>query len=188
MLLSVPLKVFAGIILHRVRHNLPEHQHPEQSSFTPKKSTNDHILALRVLPECRREFYQGLLVAYVDLYKAFDSVNQDALWRIHGLRGMLPKLINLMSELYSGTESAVRCGDIISDLFPFVTGVHSGCVLAPTLFSTCMVWILGRMSERSSCGASFGNVNISHLDFADNVVIFVETLDILLGALEVLNK
>ena len=51
-----------------------------------------------------------------------------------------------------------------------------------------MDWILGRMSERSSCGAFFGNVKISDLDFADDGVIFVETLDILLGALELLNE
>ena len=35
------------------------------------------------------------------------------------------------------------------------------------------------MSERSSCGALFGNVKISDLDFADDAVIFVETLDII---------
>ena len=63
-----------------------------------------------------------------------------------------------------------------------------GCVLAPTLYSTCMDWILGRMSERSSCGASFENVRISDLDFADDAVIFAKTLDILLGALEMLNE
>ena len=57
-----------------------------------------------------------------------------------------------------------------------------------TLFSTCMDLILGRMSERSSCGASFGNIRISHLDFADDAVIFVETLDIPLGAPVVLNE
>ena len=34
----------------------------------------------------------------------------------------------------------------------------------------------------------FRKVNISDLDFAVDVVIFVETLDILLGALEVLNE
>ena len=44
------------------------------------------------------------------------------------------------------------------------------------------------MSERSSCIASFGNVKISDLDFADDAVIFAETLDILLAALEVLNE
>ena len=44
------------------------------------------------------------------------------------------------------------------------------------------------MSERSRCGASFGNVRISDLDFADYAVIFAESLDIFLGALEVLNE
>ena len=73
--------------------------------FTLKKSTIDRILALRVLSERRREFWQRLLAAYVDLCKAFDSVNRDALWRILGLRGVPPKRIDLMSELYSGTES-----------------------------------------------------------------------------------
>ena len=67
-------------------------------------------------------------------------------------------------------------------------GVHQGCVLAPTLFSACIDWILGRMAERSSCGASFGNVKISDVDFADDAVIFAETLDILWGALEMLNE
>ena len=86
-----------------------------------------------------------------------------------------------MSELYSSTESAVRCGVTISDLFPIVTGVSQGCVLAPTLLSTYMDWILGRMSERSSCGPSFGNVKISDLDFADDAVIFPENIDILWG-------
>ena len=82
------------------------------------------------------EFWQGLLAAYVDLCKVFDSVNRDALWRILGLSGVPPKLIDVMSELHSGTESAVRCGGTISDIFPVVTGVRQGCGLAPTLFST----------------------------------------------------
>ena len=112
-LLSVPGKGFARIIVDRVRHHLFEHQRPEQSGFTPRRSTIERILALRVLTEFRREFWQGLLVADVDLCKAFDSVNWDALWRVIDLRGVPPKLIDLMSELHSGTESAVRCGGTI---------------------------------------------------------------------------
>ena len=94
-LLSVPGKVFARIILDRVHHHLLEHHHPEQSGFTPNRSTIDRILALRVLIECRREFRQGLFAAYVKFCKAFDSVNPDALWRIIGLRGVPPKLIDV---------------------------------------------------------------------------------------------
>ena len=66
--------------------------------------------------------------AYVDLCKAFDSVNRDALWRSLGLRGVPPKLIDLMSELYCGTESAVRCGGTFLTYFQllleFIRGVY----------------------------------------------------------------
>ena len=94
---------------------------------------------------------------------------------------MPPKLINFIYKLYSGTESAVRCDGSISHLFPVVTEVFPGCVLAPTFVLACMDWILGRMSERSSCDESFGNVKISDLDFADDAIIFAEMLDILYG-------
>ena len=52
-LLSVMGKVFARVILDTVHHHLIEHQCPEQSGFTPKRSMIDRILAFRVLTECR---------------------------------------------------------------------------------------------------------------------------------------
>ena len=42
-------------------HLLAHHQRPQQSRFTPKKSTVDRILSLRVLIERRREFHQPFL-------------------------------------------------------------------------------------------------------------------------------
>ena len=167
-LLSGSGKVFVWIILERVRHHLLEHQHLKQSSFTQNRSTIDQILALWVLTECRQEFQQGLLSANINLHKVLHSENQDAFWRILSLRGVPLKLINLIFELYSGTKSAVMCGGSISDLFPVVAGVCQGSVLAPTLFSICMDEILERISESYNCGASFGNVKISDVDFVDD--------------------
>ena len=77
-------------ILERVRRTLLPHQRHEQSGFTPKKSTVNRILALRVLTERLRVFRVGLLAAYVDFRKAFDSFNRDVLWRILALRGIPP--------------------------------------------------------------------------------------------------
>jgi hypothetical protein len=187
-LLSVPGKVLARIILSRIRDHLLAHQRPEQSGFTPKKSTTDRILALRVLIERKREFRQQLLAAYVDFRKAFDSVDRSALWTVLRLRGVPPVLVDLISELYSGTVSAVKCGSGISSFFPVNTGVRQGCVLAPSLFSACMDWIFGRVSDHTGIGASFGNVKITDLDFADDAVIFAETLDGLTSALETLSE
>ena len=72
-LLSLPGKVSAWIIVDRVRHHLLEHECPEQSGFTAKRSMIDRTFSLQVVTECRRGFWQGFLSAYVDLCKVFDS-------------------------------------------------------------------------------------------------------------------
>ena len=128
------------------------------------------ILAFQVLTKHRREFQQGLLAAYVDLCQAFDSSESGCPLEDSWSSWSVTKT-DVMSELDYGTESAVRFGDTISDLFPVVTGVRQGGLLAPTLLSACMDWILGRMSEKSSCFALFQNVKISDLNFADDAVI-----------------
>ena len=88
---------------------------------------------------------------------------------------------------YTSSHSAVRCDSSIWLIFSCFWS-SSGVCTGPHTFSACMDWILGRMSERSSCSASFGNVKISDLGFTDDAVIFAETFDILLGALDVLNE
>jgi hypothetical protein len=187
-LLSVPGKAFARVVLDRIRQQLLQHQRPEQAGFTPKRSTVDRVLALRVITERFREFRHGLLVAYVDLRKAFDSVFRDALWVLLGLRGVPPQMVGLVSALYTGTESAVRCGDTLSDFFPVDSGVRQGCVLAPTLFNVCMDWVLERTVDSSGCGVSFGDVRVSDLDFADDVALFTETADALVGSLGTMSS
>ena len=51
-----------------------------------------------------------------------------------------------------------------------------------------MDWIMDRVVDGSGCGASFGEVRITDLDFADDAVIFAETLDVLTEALETLSE
>ena len=187
-LLSVPGKVLAHVLLTRIRSQLLKYQRPEQSGFTPGKSTVDRILALRVLVERRLEFRESLLAAFVDFKKAFDSVHRETLWDILRVRGIPARMIGLMTGLYSGTESAVKCGGGISSFFPVNSGVRQGCVLAPSLFNTCMDWILGKVVDQSHCGASVGDIRVTDLAFADDAVLLAESLDVLVMALEALNE
>ena len=187
-LLSIPGKVLAHILLKRIRNHLLRHQRPEQSGFTPGKSTIDRILALRLIVERRREFGRGLLAAYIDLKKAFDSVHRESLWEILRLRGIPTQIIGLIASLYTGTESAVKCGGGMSNFFPVNSGVRQGCVLAPTLFNTCMDWIMGRATSQSQCGATLGNIKVSDLDFADDVAILSESLESLVAALDAFSN
>ena len=71
-LLSVPGKVLARILVDRVRQKLLTHQRHEQPGFTPKKSTVDRILALRVLTDRLRFGYQ------VDEFWGYSAEGQDS--------------------------------------------------------------------------------------------------------------
>ena len=64
----------------------------------------------------------------------------------------------------------------MSSFFHVNTGVRRGYVLAPSLFNTCMDWVLGRVVEQIHYGASVGNTKITDLVFADDAAIFVESL------------
>ncbi|KAG0710615.1 Cytochrome P450 10 [Chionoecetes opilio] len=73
-LLSVPGKVLSHLLLTRIRSHLLKHQRPQQSGFTPGKSTTDRILALRVLVERRLFFAESLEV----LVMALEALHEEA--------------------------------------------------------------------------------------------------------------
>lgn len=64
--------------------------------------------------ERRCKFPQGLLVAYVDLKKTCDAVHREELWEILQIRGIPVGITDLMTALYSGADSAVKCGGGVS--------------------------------------------------------------------------
>ncbi len=58
------------------------------------------------------------------------------------------------------------------------------------LFNVCMDWVLGRTVDGSSCGTSVGDFKVTDINFADDsvTVIFAETLEVLVLALETLSE
>ena len=70
-LLSVPGKVLAHVLLHRLNPLLAEHRRPQQCGFTVGRSTADAILALRLLVELHSEFKRPLYVG---------NLKSPALW------------------------------------------------------------------------------------------------------------
>ena len=51
-----------------------------------------------------------------------------------------------------------------------------------------MDWVLGRVVNQSHCGASVGKNKITDLVFADDALIFVESLEVLVMTLKALHK
>ena len=93
------------------------------------------VFALRQLQEKCRDQNRSLYISFVDLTKAFDTVNRDALWKILKRLGCPPKFLAITMQLHEDQMGKVRLGNDLSQPFEIRNGVKQGCVLAPTLFS-----------------------------------------------------
>ena len=69
-LLSVPGKVYAHVLLNRIKAHLHHLRHTEQSGFTPHISTINHIATLNMILQTRREYRKPSWVVYVDFQSA----------------------------------------------------------------------------------------------------------------------
>ena len=136
-LLAIPGKILARVILNRLsahvfeRGILPE----SQCGFRAGRGTMDMIFTARQLQEKCREQNKDLFAVFIDLTKAFDSVNRGGLWAILHQIGCPEKLTNMIRSFHKGMRACVTEAGEKSDEFEVLNGTKQGCVLAPLLFS-----------------------------------------------------
>ena len=86
-------------------------------------------------PSGAGEMQGTMALAFIDLTKAFDSVNREALWACLARLGYPPKFVSITRQLPEGMKGCVLYDGDQSGSFNINTGVKQGCVIAPTLFS-----------------------------------------------------
>ncbi|VDL98158.1 unnamed protein product, partial [Schistocephalus solidus] len=83
LLLNIAGKIFARILLNGLNGHLEQDLLPEsQCGFHRHRRTTDIIFAARQLQEKCQEMRTYLYTTFVDLTKAFDTVNCDGLWKV----------------------------------------------------------------------------------------------------------
>ena len=116
-------------------------------------------------------------------------MHRGSLWELLRLRGITREILELIRAIYyTGTDSAVRWGGNTYEFFTVKTGVRLGCVLASSLFSVCMVWLMSRTIGSRLRGESFGKERFTDLDFANDAVIFTLNMQSLVESLAALSE
>ena len=101
--LSIAGKLLAQILLNRITmHLLDSVVSESQCGFRQNRGTVDMIFTVRQLQEKCLEQRQDLYLLFIDLTKAFDTVNRPGLWSILSKLGCPPKFINMMWSLHNG--------------------------------------------------------------------------------------
>ncbi|VDO97323.1 unnamed protein product [Heligmosomoides polygyrus] len=100
-------KLFTRVVLSRISRTLDEGQPCEQAGFRKGVSTIDHIHTMTKLIEVSREFKLPLCPTFIDLKKAFDSVETEAVIDALLTQGVPTQYIRVLRELYSGFTTKI---------------------------------------------------------------------------------
>ena len=93
---------------------LPE----EQCGFRPDRSTTDMVFVVRRMQEVRRKVGVSLHMCFVDLQKAYDTVDRTLLWQVLTRIGVPPQMLAVIRQFHDGMRACVRPDDgVCSDWF-----------------------------------------------------------------------
>ena len=109
------------------------------------------MFAVQKLQELGRKARVSLFLCFIDLQKAYDSVDRTLLWQMLARFGRPPQMIEVIRQFHDGMRACVRGDDDrCSEWFEVAQGPRQGCVPSPLLFNVFFAGILRVALKRFS--------------------------------------
>ena len=145
-----------------------------QSGFRPGRSCADNSFVLNTILWKAKAEGKNVHCSYVDIKKAYDSVNRERLWEIMSRFGFSDVFINCIKKLYDDDYVTSSVNGTMTRPVYLSRGVRQGCSLSPLLFALYLA-DLGSELEKSQHGFVLSGKVISALLFADDLVLISRT-------------
>ena len=128
--------MFTRVLLNRLMKNICPLVLPKsQCGFCSGRETIDIIFTACQIQERCIEQYLKQDQVFVDLAKAFDTVNRAALWMILGKLGCPPRFVDILRQLHDDMKTHVCYNGTLSRPISVDNGVQQGDVLSLILFA-----------------------------------------------------
>lgn len=185
-LMSNIYKIFAKVILQRITRTLDENQPREQAGFRSGYSTLDHIIVVKQIFEKSKEFNTPFYCCFIDYSKAFDSINHNDIWQALIHQGVEPKYIRIIKNIYKNSTAKIKLERDGTEI-NIERGVRQGDPLSPKLFSAVLEQVF-RNINWENCGLTINGETLSHLRFADDIILFAPSIEQLQDMVHKLQK
>ena len=110
--MDIGAKVFSSILCQQIFHIISEHGIKYQCGFMPGVHFQDGTITIKTLLHMRHNHNLPEYVTFVDIVKAFDTVNHDLLMEIFERCGAQPKLISSIIKMYKDPKNVLKIGKI----------------------------------------------------------------------------
>jgi hypothetical protein len=165
-------KTLESVVHERIKNWYSSSIGNYQAGFMKNKQISEHTAALRVIAEQTRAAASRVVCVLLDLKKAYDSVDREALFRTLSSLHLPPDIRVLLSRLYANSECRVRVADCHSAPIPTSRGVMQGSVLSPLLFN---ILLESAIREASAQWDSANLLGIKRLRCQDNDIFAPQT-------------
>ena len=149
MLLSIPSKILAKIVINKISTAIDECLREEQAGFRRGRGCSDQIFVLRNIIEQCTKWQRELYINFADFQKAFDSIHRECLWKILRSYGIPSKITSIIKSFYHNFSCSIQNSNI---MFPVKTGVRQGCVMSSFLFNLAIDWVMREATEDEKRG------------------------------------
>ncbi|KAJ9512871.1 hypothetical protein QJQ45_029154 [Haematococcus lacustris] len=143
----------------------------EQSAFLPGRRIEDNINTTSLLPHALQS--QGLSAAniYLDIAKAFDTVDRHFLYTLMHTLGASDGMVNWARILLHNTQAVTHVNGTDSPLFTWSAGVRQGCPLSPLLYLFVAQGFASWLISHPQLGVRIGGSRLVCTFFADDTQI-----------------
>ena len=181
---SVIYKVLVSIIEKQTMTFLEEKDilGEYQGAFRKNRRCEDQLFSLKGICDMRKNKKQKTYLAFLDVSKAFDTIDRVQLFNHIWDKGIQGKAWRLVRMLYKRVDNRVIFGKFESDTYEVLNGVKQGCILSPCLFNLAMVDLQDMLSQQS--GVPVGDQEVHGLFYADDIVLMAQNDNDLLEMLK----
>ena len=168
MISSVFLKLFEYCLLQKIEpfFTFNDRQH----GFQPSYSTSTACFILKETVFNYTHSGSSVYSCFVDVKKAFDTVNHKMLLE-KLIQSKIPKIfVNLIRFWYSNQEVSVRFGNAMSKSFLICNGVRQGGVLSGLFFNLYINSVLNEITKMKY-GCKLGITMSNIIAYADDIVL-----------------
>ena len=108
------------------------------------------MFVMRRLQEWRKARVP-LFMCFIDLQKAYDTIDRTLLWQVLTRIGVPPQMIAVIRHFHDGMRACVRPNDgVCVDWFKVEQGLRQGYVLSPLMFNIFFAAVLTVVLQRFS--------------------------------------
>ncbi|KAK1282584.1 hypothetical protein QJS10_CPB22g00280 [Acorus calamus] len=163
----------------RLQSILPHLVSEHQAAFIKGRRIHHNILLAHELVKYLSIQGKSRACIKVDLRKAFDSIRWDYLEEVLRSCKLNDHWINLCMDCITSARYSILINGFPEGFFSSCCGVRQGDPLSPLLFTLVIQSLsthLNHLVEDGSLGLfTRGKLNISHLGFADDLLVFTDT-------------